>query len=72
MWLSFVNTEIAVVARSLAAMTGRQVLVDARVMGNITLQSSQAVTPEQAWTLFTQVLQDRKIGITISTLRLES
>jgi len=66
MWLSFVNTEIAVVARSLAAMTGRQVLVDARVMGNITLQSSQAVTPEQAWTLFTQVLQDRKIGITIS------
>jgi type II secretory pathway component GspD/PulD (secretin) len=27
-WLQFVNTDIAAVARSLGAMTGRQVLVD--------------------------------------------
>jgi len=62
-WLQFVNTDIANVARSLGAMTGRQVLVDTRVEGTISLQSPQAVTPSVAWDMFTHVLAERKLSL---------
>jgi hypothetical protein len=65
-WLQFINSDIATVARSLGAMTGRQVVVDTRVEGLITLQSSQAVTPLVAWDMFTQALQHKRFGITAS------
>jgi hypothetical protein len=58
-WLQFVNTDIASVARSLGAVTGRQVVVDTRVQGQLSLQSAQAVPPAQAWDLFQQALQQR-------------
>ena len=58
-WLQFVNTDIASVARSLGAVTGRQVVVDTRVQGLLSLQSAQAVPPAQAWDLFQQALQLR-------------
>ena len=63
-WLQFINSDIATVARSLGAMTGRQVVVDTRVEGLLTLQSSQAVTPLVAWDMFTQALQHKRFGIT--------
>ena len=65
-WLQFINSDIATVARSLGAMTGRQVVVDTRVEGTLTLQSSQAVTPLVAWDMFTQALQHKRFGITPS------
>jgi hypothetical protein len=65
-WLQFINSDIATVARSLGAMTGRQVVVDTRVEGLLTLQSSQAVTPLVAWDMFTQALQHKRFGITAS------
>ena len=58
-WLQFVNTDIASVARSLGAVTGRQVVVDTRVQGQLSLQSAQAVPPAQAWDLFQQALRQR-------------
>ena len=58
-WLQFVNTDIASVARSLGAVTGRQVLVDTRVQGQLSLQSAQAVPPAMAWDMFQQALQLR-------------
>ena len=58
-WLQFVNTDIASVARSLGAVTGRQVVVDTRVQGQLSLQSAQAVPPAQAWDLFQQALHQR-------------
>ena len=62
-WLQFVNTDIATVARSLGAMTGRQVLVDTRVEGTLNLQSTQAVSPSVAWDMFTQALNQKKLAI---------
>jgi len=58
-WLQFVNTDIASVARSLGAVTGRQVVVDTRVQGLLSLQSAQAVPPAMAWDMFQQALQLR-------------
>lgn len=65
-WLQFVNVDIATVARSMGHMTGRQVLVDTRVEGRMTLQSAQAVTPSAAWDLFSQALKNQKLGIALS------
>ena len=62
-WLQFVNTDIATVARSLGAMTGRQVLVDTRVEGTLNLQSTQAVSPSVAWDMFSQALSLKKLTL---------
>ena len=62
-WLQFINTDIATVARSLGAMTGRQVLVDTRVEDTLNLQSTQAVSPSVAWDMFTQALNQKKLAI---------
>ena len=62
-WLQFVNTDIATVARSLGVMTGRQVLVDTRVEGTLNLQSIQAVSPSVAWDMFAQALNEKKLAI---------
>lgn len=62
-WLQFVNTDISTVARSLGAMTGRQVLVDTRVEGTLNLQSTQAVSPSVAWDMFSQALSLKKLTL---------
>lgn len=65
-WLQFINADIAVVARSLGAMTDKQVLVDSRVEGQMSLQSAQPVSPSVAWELFYQALQAKKLSIVLS------
>ena len=62
-WLQFVNSDIATVARSLGMMTGRQVLVDTRVEGTLNLQSIQAVSTGVAWEMFRQALNEKKLTI---------
>lgn len=65
-WLQFINADIAMVARSLGAMTDKQVLVDSRVEGQMNLQSAQPVSPSVAWELFNQALQSKKLNIVLS------
>ena len=65
-WLQFINADIATVARSLGAMTDRQVLVDSRVEGQMNLQSTQPVPPSVAWDMFSQALQAKKLSIVLS------
>ena len=45
--LNFVNANIDAVARTMATLTGRNVVVDPRVKGNITLYSDEALTPRE-------------------------
>jgi hypothetical protein len=63
LFLKFANTDIAVLAGRLGAMLGRQVRVDARVKGTVQLTSEQAVTAQQAWSLFTEVLARQNIRV---------
>jgi len=46
--LNFVNAEIDAVSRAIAVITGRQILVDPRVKGQMTLYSDEPVTPREA------------------------
>ena len=55
--LNFVNAEIDAVARAMASMTGRQVVVDPRVKGSITLTSDQPLTPARAYNQFLAALR---------------
>ena len=55
--LNFVNAEIEAVARTLATLSGHNVVVDPRVKGTMTLSSTVAVPPAQALRLFASQLR---------------
>ena len=55
--LNFVNADIDAVARTLATLTGRNVVVDPRVKGTVTLLTEQPVTPLQAFNQFAAQLR---------------
>ncbi|NBX56614.1 MAG: type II secretion system protein GspD, partial [Betaproteobacteria bacterium] len=55
--LNFVNAEIEAVARTLAGLTNRSLVVDPRVKGTITLSTEKPVAPAVAWNQFLAVLR---------------
>lgn len=55
--LNFVNAEIEAVARAMASMTGRQVVLDPRVKGTINLSSDKPVSPTAAYNQFLGALR---------------
>ncbi|MEN9544810.1 MAG: ral secretion pathway protein [Pseudomonadota bacterium] len=55
--LNFVNAEIDGVARAIAAILERQIVVDPRVKGQITLYSEQAMTAHEAYGNFLAALR---------------
>jgi general secretion pathway protein D len=55
--LNFVNAEIDAVARTMAAITGRNIVVDPRVKGTINLATDRPVTPQAAFNQFVATLR---------------
>ncbi|MBS0506701.1 MAG: type II secretion system secretin GspD [Proteobacteria bacterium] len=55
--LNFANADIDAVARTMATITGRNVVVDPRVKGQITLVTENAVTPAAAFQQFLAALR---------------
>jgi general secretion pathway protein D len=55
--LNFVNAEIEAVARAMATITGRNVLVDPRVKGTMSLSTERAVPPAAAYNQFLAALR---------------
>ncbi len=55
--LNFQNAEIEAVARTLSTVTGRNVVVDPRVKGSITLNTEAPVSPAQAFQQFVATLR---------------
>jgi len=55
--LNFPDTELDAVARAMASILGRQIAVDPRAKGKMTLYAEQPVTPAQAYALFTAALR---------------
>ena len=55
--LNFTNAEIDSVARTMAVVTGRDVVVDPRVKGTVTLQTDRAISPEAAFNQFAAALR---------------
>ena len=59
----FANAEIEAVARTMATITGRNVVVDPRVKGTMTLTSTVPVTPAQAMQLFASQLRTQGFSL---------
>jgi general secretion pathway protein D len=61
--LNFVNAEIEAVSRTMAAISGRNIVVDPRVKGTITLSTERPVSPTAAFNQFVATL--RLSGFTV-------
>jgi general secretion pathway protein D len=61
--LNFANAEIEAVARTMAAITGRNIVVDPRVKGTISLSTERPVPPQTAFNQFVSAL--RLSGFTV-------
>ena len=61
--LNFVNAEIEAVARTMAAISGRNIVVDPRVKGTMTLSTERPVSPTTAFNQFVATL--RLSGFTV-------
>jgi len=65
--LNFQNAEIEAVARTLATLSGHNVVVDPRVKGTMTLASTVAVPPAQALRLFAAQLRTQGFALVESS-----
>jgi len=61
--LNFINAEIDAVAKTLATLSGHNVVVDPRVKGTITLTSNVPVAPSQALRLFAAQLRTQSFAL---------
>jgi len=61
--LNFVNADIEAVSRAIGAMLDRQIVVDPRVKGQITVTSEKAQPPQEAWRSYLAAL--RGMGFTV-------
>ncbi|MEK8044872.1 type II secretion system secretin GspD [Ideonella margarita] len=61
--LNFVNADIEMVSRAIGAMLDRQILVDPRVKGQVTITSEKALPPQEAWRSYLAAL--RGLGFTV-------
>ncbi|NDY92780.1 type II secretion system secretin GspD [Ideonella livida] len=61
--LNFVNAEIETVSRAIGAMLDRQILVDPRVRGQLTITSEKPQPPAEAWRSYLAAL--RGMGFTV-------
>ena len=61
--LNFVNADIDAVARTLASLTGRQLVVDPRVKGTLTLSTDKPVSPTVAWNQFLAALRLQSFSV---------
>ena len=64
--LNFINAEIDAVAKTLATLSGHNVVVDPRVKGTITLTSNVPVAPSQALRLFATQLRTQSFALVVS------
>jgi general secretion pathway protein D len=61
--LNFVNAEIEGVARAMAVIVDKQIMVDPRVRGAITLYSDQPLTPREAYLNFLAALRGQGFSV---------
>ena len=65
--LNFLNADIEAVARTVATLSGHNVVVDPRVKGTMTLSSTVAVSPAQALRLFGAQLRTQGFALVESS-----
>ena len=61
--LNFINADIDTVARALANLTGRNLVLDPRVKGTMTLSTEKPMPPELAWAQFLSALRLQNFAV---------
>ncbi len=61
--LNFKNADISSVVRFMSELTGRNIILDPKVRGKITLTSSKPIPLNQAWSIFTLALNLQGYGV---------
>jgi len=61
--LNFVNADIEAVARTLSTLSGRNLVVDPRVKGTISLSAEKPVTASAAWNQFLSALRLQSFSV---------
>ncbi|WP_374569099.1 type II secretion system secretin GspD [Ideonella sp.] len=61
--LNFINADIEAVSKAIGAMLDRQIVVDPRVKGQVTVTSEKAQPPQEAWRSYLAAL--RGMGFTV-------
>ncbi len=64
--LNFTNAEIESVARTMAVVTGRDVVVDPRVKGTLTLQTDRPIAPTAAFNQFAAALRLQGFAVVLA------
>ena len=64
--LNFVNAEIEAVARTMAVITGRNLVVDPRVKGTMNLSSEKPMSPLAAYNQFVTTLRLQGVVVVVS------
>ncbi|MCX8521649.1 MAG: hypothetical protein ORN28_08955, partial [Rhodoferax sp.] len=64
--LNFVNADIEGVARAMASLTGRQVVLDPRVKGTLNLNSDKPLSPTAAYNQFLAALRLQGYTVVVS------
>jgi general secretion pathway protein D len=61
--LNFEGADIRVVAKLISEITNRNIILDDRVRGNITILSAREVSPSEAWEMFKSALSAYGFGV---------
>jgi general secretion pathway protein D len=61
--LNFEDVDIRVLARIISQLTGRNIVLDQKVQGKVTLVSATRVTTDEAWEMFVQALDSYGFGV---------
>ena len=61
--LNFENTDVRLLAKLISELTKKNILLDDKVQGKISIYSSRKVTPSEAWQVFKSALQLYGYGV---------
>lgn len=61
--LNFENIDITVLTKLISEITGKNIIVDDKIQGKITIVSSSEVSPDQAWKIFKSALQTKGLSV---------
>lgn len=61
--LNFEDVDVKVLAKIISEITGKNIIVDDRIQGKITIVSATEVTPAQAWKIFVSAVQTKGFSV---------
>lgn len=61
--LNFEDIDVKVLAKLISEITGKNIIVDDKIQGKITIVSSSEVSPGQAWKIFVSAIQTKGFSV---------